>query len=332
MQCPACAAEAPEDDLFCENCGERLSADGAAPHAFSASCACGAAAEETDEDGFCLRCGLRARRPSLTAESDHIEQAISPLFAAVTDKGQHHDRNEDRFSIFASDGAFALVVCDGVSTTRQSELASSAVTEGALAFLTHALEGRDVHSPFDAEALLREAVVQGAANLAAHAAPDDRRNPPSTTVVAALVLEGEATIGWLGDSRAYWVDAEGAKLLTHDHSWMNEIVAAGGLTAEQAARAPQAHAITRWIGADSTDKPETEIVRHRIAAPGTLLLCTDGLWNYASTDAVMGNLVSESSVSDQDALAVARRLVEFANQQGGQDNITAAVLRFAGPS
>lgn len=321
MQCPACTAELPEDDVFCEACGARLSASPPVRSpANEGGCSCGAPAGETDEDNFCLRCGLHLR-PAL--EWDHVEQPLSPDFAAVCDRGLRHDRNEDRCAIAHTGDMFAMVVCDGVSSSHQSEVASAAVVQGALEALMRAPA-----SVSDPEAAMRAAIVAGAAALTAQSqrGPDD--NPPSTTVVAALVLGGEAVIGWMGDSRAYWIDASGARPLTRDHSWMNDVAAAAGLTPEQAAGSPNAHAITRWIGVDSTGVPDPSIVRHPVTAPGMLLLCTDGLWNYAETNDVMTKVVQDASSTGQTALEIARNLVRYANEQGGRDNITAALLRF----
>jgi len=322
MQCPACTAELPEDDVFCEDCGARLSAPPPAhPAAAAGGCACGAPAGEVDEDNFCLRCGRRVRVP---LEWDHVEQPFSPDFAAVTDRGFRHDRNEDRCAIAHSGDIFAMVVCDGVSSSHLSEFASSAVAQGTLEALIHTPTPEAAADP---EAAMRSAIVAGAAALVSQSphGPDD--NPPSTTVVAALVIGAEAIIGWMGDSRAYWIDASGAKPLTRDHSWMNDVAAAAGLTPEQAAGSPNAHAITRWIGADSTGVPDPTIVRHPLAGPGILLLCTDGLWNYAETNDVMTKVVHDASSAGQTAVEIARNLVQFANDQGGTDNITAAVLR-----
>ena len=314
MQCSACAAAVPEDDLFCENCGVALHAAAVE----GAACVCG----EVDEDGFCLRCGRRVRRPA----SDHVEEALSAEFAGVSDRGQRHDRNEDRFGVCAGEGGYGLVVCDGVSTSQSSETASAAVVEGLVAVLAEALQAGSIAEP---ETVLRRAIAAGEANLVARTARVGGGNPPSTTVVAALVQDGQATVGWVGDSRAYWVDASGAeagaRALTRDHSWMNEVVASGQVTVEQARRSPQAHAITRWVGADAGEASTPEVVQVAVVGPGTLLLCSDGLWNYAPTDETMGELLRE--VGEGEALAVANGLVRFANERGGQDNITVIVLR-----
>jgi serine/threonine protein phosphatase PrpC len=339
MICPACVVEIPDEDLFCENCGIKLG--DSAPETPQAKCVCGAPASETDEDGFCLRCGLRAHRtassesPREPQPSDHIEQQLSPNFAAVSDRGRRHAKNEDRFAILESSGACALVVCDGVSTSQNAEVASTVVTNTVLESLSLSLGSAN---PLDPAAAVRQAIAAGAAALNAHANPYTEENPPSTTVVAALVAAGAATIGWLGDSRAYWIDltdpseAAVAQQLTQDHSWLNAVVGSGEMTPELAAKSPQAHAITRWLGADAVEDLEIDIVRHPLpASNGILLLCTDGLWNYFPTPEAVAALVQNASRNGEDALAIASQLVDLANRRGGHDNITAAVLQHYQP-
>ena len=316
MHCPACAAEVPEDDAFCEACGANLQAP-AAPAA--GACQCGAGPEEVDPDGFCLRCGRRVRRPA----SDHIEQLVSAQFAAVSDRGSKHDRNEDRCAVAQAGAGFALVVCDGVSATNKSERASAAVSEAILKSLVAHLQ-RPIDTP---EAAMQHALAAGAATLSNpyQAEPD----PPSTTVVAALVLDGVATLGWAGDSRAYWIDATGTHQLTQDHSWLNDAVTSGLLTLEAAEADARAHAITRWFGADNIDALPPEQLRFPIPGPGTLLLCTDGLWNYADTLESFAHIYSEAQEAGPDAITRANHLIQFAIHEGGRDNITVAILELA---
>ncbi len=318
MHCPACAAEVPEDDAFCETCGQKLGAP--APPA-DAACVCGAGPEEVDPDGFCLRCGRRVRRPA----SDHVEQVLSPDCAAVSDRGLKHDRNEDRFAIAQAGTGFALVVCDGVSATNKSERASASVSAAALQALAVYLQ----RPQGDADAAVRNALALGLATLSNpyQAEPD----PPSTTVVLALVQDAVATIAWAGDSRAYWVDARGIQQLTHDHSWMNEVVSNGQMTADEAEHDPRAHAITRWFGADNADTAGPELLTFSLPGPGTLLLCTDGLWNYAATNEALQATFTDAQSSSTDALGVARHLVQFANDAGGRDNTTVAILNRGAP-
>jgi PPM family protein phosphatase len=320
MLCPLCTAEMPDDDLFCEACGAPLS-----PAAELPACPCGARAGEIDEDGYCSRCGKRPCRPS----SDHIETVLSPICAAVSDRGLKHARNEDRFGVRRCGNRYALVVCDGVSASRDSELASSAEANVVSELLAGALQNDAMVDP---EGSMREAIDAAEASLAAYPARNAHDNPPSTTIVAALVADGAVTVGWVGDSRAYWIDSNGARQLTSDHSWMNSVVSSGEMTTEEAERHPQAHAITRWLGADAGENAAADIVHLLLAPPGILLLCTDGLWNYAATPDAVAKLVKESNRNGADALTVARNLVAFANSQGGHDNITTIVLQLDGDS
>jgi serine/threonine protein phosphatase PrpC len=315
MECPFCSAALPEDDAFCEECGKPVHTSVAQP-APQTGCACGAPPDEIAEDGYCGRCGRLARRPA----SDHVELVLSPDFVGVSDRGLKHQRNEDRFGMRHAGTGYALVVCDGVSSSTESELASSAVAEHVSQSLEMSLLRHSASSP---ERTVRVAIEEAQAALPAITGAD-AHDPPSTTVVAALVNGLDAIIGWAGDSRAYWIGAGGeTKQLTTDHSWMNEVVAGGVMSAEQAEHSPNAHGITRWLGADAGENAEPDVLHFKIPGPGCLLLCSDGLWNYAQEPAELGRMLQSS-----DALIdVTRRLIDFANDRGGHDNITAILLR-----
>jgi serine/threonine protein phosphatase PrpC len=125
----------------------------------------------------------------------------------------------------------------------------------------------------------------------------------ATTIIAAVVKADTIELAWLGDSRAYWIPVEGSgRQLTEDHT-----------------ESPDSHVITRWLGVDAQDEAAT--TRFPIEANGHLLVCTDGLWNYLPdpTEMIQNG-------------ANARDLVAYANDQGGHDNITAALLHIAYPS
>ena len=94
---------------------------------------------------------------------------------------------------------------------------------------------------------------------------------------------------------------------------------------EDALKAPEAHAITRCLGPLNDGVPEPTILSVPLAGPGRLLLCTDGLWNYAPGTDQLAGLV-RAAAADDDALGVCRSLVEFALSKGGRDNITVALI------
>jgi serine/threonine protein phosphatase PrpC len=153
---------------------------------------------------------------------------------------------------------------------------------------------------------------------------------PDTTAVAATIVGGRITIGWVGDSRAYWIGDEAPVLLTHDHSWLEEALAAGVATWEEAVRSPFAHALTRCLGpleGGDESHAEPEVVEVTIRGHGYLVLCTDGMWNYAPSPEEIAALVR---IGGPDARAIARALVATALSRGGQDNVTVAVIEVDG--
>jgi PPM family protein phosphatase len=333
--CPRCG-EPVDDNRFCEDCGHdlwlrrggtaRAPAGGPCP-ACGANGADGAGARgfgtggvDAAGEAYCGACGLR--RPDGT---ERIETDLGQV-AGVSDRGLSHARNEDAMAVGVLDppDARALVaaaVCDGVSTVDHPELASRAGADAALARLLHP-QGPDMW----------EAVAEAAAAVGAVDA-GDVGTPPSCTLVAAVVRSAasdgatEITVGWVGDSRAYWLaepdTAEPARLLTVDHSWAVEVVRAGLLDVDAALADPRAHAITRWLGPDG--EPDPGVVTLRPEGPGLLLLCSDGLWNYLA-DAAELTEVALPALARGGPLAAARALTAYALDAGGRDNITVVAV------
>jgi serine/threonine protein phosphatase PrpC len=310
--CPACQQPLQAGDQFCESCGARVGEDG--PQ--SRGCeACGAGPEAIAGDGVCTVCGVRA--PS----EGRIELDLE-IVAAVSDTGLVHWRNEDSFFVeVIGEGTVAAVVCDGISSSSAANIAarSAASTAGAVLREAMADPGHDASSATtEAIQVARGAVAQ------VEWTSRTRRVDPSCTLVSALCREGEIVIGWVGDSRAYWVDSEGARQLTVDDSLAEEGVAEGLLTPEQAARSPFLHSITHWVGPASPARPP-RIVSLRPDRRGRVVLCTDGFWNYAPSAAELGELVAEQPAGAS-AADVARALADIAVARGGRDNITVAVV------
>jgi serine/threonine protein phosphatase PrpC len=323
-------------DQFCEACGAALGDQAAAtvsavdaPVAEPQSgpstaptgwhCECGGT---FDSDGWCDRCGRRA--PS---ERDHVVVTVSPQLAAVTDKGRHHPRNEDAVALAQSGSRAVLVVCDGVSSTTDPDVAAVAAANAARDVLAAAPEP-DTPSPAG-----RVEYYSDLMSNAAHAANTEAvlaagrvggLNPPSCTFAAAVV-DGELVLaGWIGDSRVYWLgDDHTALQLSIDDSWASEQVE-NGMNRELAETDPRAHSITRWLGADASD-PTPSFGSLSAPGAGWVLVCSDGLWNYCSGAADLAALVEKYETSDPTELA--GHLVDWANEQGGHDNITAALAR-----
>jgi serine/threonine protein phosphatase PrpC len=117
--------------------------------------------------------------------------------------------------------------------------------------------------------------------------------------------------------------------LTEDDSWAAQMVAAGLMSEAEAYADERAHAITGWLGADAYElEPHTACFRPD--RPGAVVVCTDGLWNYAETAEEMSEVVPPDAATRP--LHGARVLVGHALDGGGHDNVTVAVLPFPAPS
>jgi serine/threonine protein phosphatase PrpC len=259
-----------------------------------------------------------------------MEVIISPTVAGISDIGRKHNQNEDYMVLSVTkDGDLVLVVCDGVSRSQNQQLGSKVGCQTARDTILQLLGGGTA----DSKEMVKTAIK--AAQDAICKVPFDPNvkdssgnivDPAQSTIVACLIQGGKkVTIGWAGDSRGYWITPKWVYPLTRDDSWLDAIVASGKMTLEEALKRPEAHAITKSLGAaDDGSNPgiDPSVVVMNVAEPGRLLLCSDGFWNYAEDPAVIRKLV-DAQPANADALSLSRALVNFANQQGGKDNVTA---------
>ncbi|MCX4525913.1 protein phosphatase 2C domain-containing protein [Streptomyces sp. NBC_01551] len=283
-------------------------------------------AGRVDTDGYCEHCGHAQPR-----ERDHLEEELGSV-AAVSDRGLRHHRNEDSFAVAATalpDGSAATVaiVCDGVSSASRPDEASAAAAAAANEALLEALP-RGTHP----QKAMHEAILAAAAAVNA-LAPDvpGAQNAPACTLVGAVVSGGLLTIGWVGDSRAYWVPDDRAALprrLTEDDSWAAQMVAAGLMGEAEAYADVRAHAITGWLGADAYDL-EPHTASFKPDHDGVVVVCTDGLWNYAESAHDMAQVLPEDAAARP--LHSAQVLVGHALDGGGHDNVTVALVPFNAP-
>jgi serine/threonine protein phosphatase PrpC len=295
-----------------------------APAAAPEAPACASCGAEIDPDGYCTVCGARAVPPRDRLEVD------AGWVAGVCDRGVRHHRNEDALALDAeADRSWAaLVVCDGVSSAPDSDVAALAAARAVLAQLAASRSpGLATGSALD-EVMATRLRAAGAAGARAVAdATTDAADPPSCTLAVAVLRGARLWAGGVGDSRTYWLPDDGAPVqLTEDDSLAAEGIAAG-VPRDVAESSPQAHAITRWLGVDSHDQVP-HVVATSVAAPGWVLVCSDGLWNYCSAADDVQSLVARAAAENgHRPFATAAALVAWANAQGGQDNVTVALAR-----
>lgn len=285
---------------------------------------CAECGGEVAPDLYCMECGTKALSPR-----DHFTERPAAWVAGVCDKGVLKSGNEDAMALLggAEPGSRAvLVVLDGVSSSADSAKAALAGARAAREVLRMPLPsgmGTPQSKAAAAARVFQDAVKAANTAIVAHTDPDEP-NPASATFTAAVLERGHVTVASIGDSRAYWLpDSGDAQLLTVDDSGAQAQIDAG-VPREVAEASPQAHAITKWLGRDSED-PTPRVSHAEADTPGWLLVCSDGLWNYASQPDRLQAVVAERATGSVADLADA--LVAFAHEAGGHDNITVALAR-----
>lgn len=238
------------------------------------------------------------------------------LAYALTDVGRKREHNEDSFLCAPEVGLFA--VADGMGGHQAGERASRMAVE-------RLREGLSL-PPLDASrdevlAALRGAMAHAGAAIFDAAQRDPDLQGMGTTLTALLLHGRRAFVAHVGDSRAYLYRDGKVLQLTDDHSWVQEQVRAGLLTAREARESRFRHIITRSVGFEREVQADGEI--WPLQAGDCFLLCSDGLSNYLE-EADLQRVLSTSFYRH-----APRRLVDLANDRGGDDNITVVVIHVA---
>jgi protein phosphatase len=255
-----------------------------------------------------------------------MREAAAPMldvvFGQATDFGKVRTNNEDAMGYFipisrqqARSHGFLFAVADGVGGMDLGEVASakaiSVLTEG----FAKAQAGTMLIS-------LLPRLIQHA-NAAVHdctLAPEYRGKKMATTVVACALRYDQAIVSHVGDSRCYLVRDGHAKAITQDHTWVNEQRKLGLISAGEMAESASRHVLVRSLGPEMFVSADTTALT--LLAGDVLVLCSDGLHNEMSEEAI-AEVVSQSKNVEE----IARELVARSVEIDGGDNTTAQVIR-----
>ncbi|KZZ82892.1 Stp1/IreP family PP2C-type Ser/Thr phosphatase [Bacillus sp. SJS] len=234
-----------------------------------------------------------------------------------SDIGKVRSHNEDCTGIFFNreQAAFA-VVADGMGGHLAGDVASSMAVS---AFREFWEKSEGIHTPDDAEKWLRGKIEEVNRLLFDHALHHPECSGMGTTFVGAICTRSFATIGHIGDSRCYLFNASGFKQITEDHSLVNELVRSGEITKEDAEHHPRKNVLMRAMGTEL--RVQVEIKSFCTEEGDALLLCSDGLSNKVSETEMENILVSGAALNDS-----ADKLIRLANENGGEDNISVAMV------
>lgn len=238
-------------------------------------------------------------------------------YFANSDRGLKRSYNQDRYLMLeVGERGFLAAVFDGMGGHAGGEMAAELA---AAAFAETFAES----TPADAEegaALLKAAARLADDRILAYAGEREGYGGMGTTVTALLLLGEEGVTLNVGDSRTYLLREGELYLLTHDDSYVQALIDSGRLAPEEAPFHPRRNVITCALGSLGDREPVTSVGYPR---PGdSYLLCSDGLWD------LVGEGVMRSILSQQLSLTAAvGYLIAAANEHGGEDNITVALLR-----
>lgn len=250
-------------------------------------------------------------------------------YQAVTDVGRKRKGNED--SLFVNPEMRLFVVADGMGGHAAGEVASRIAVDSINEFVCLTGGDDEITWPFGLDESISydgnrlKTAVRYANRKVLDATRESSEYEGMATTVAAVLVDGDtANLAHVGDSRIYLFREGQLSLLTNDHSWVNEQLQNGVLTAEQARTHPLRNVVTRALG--GRNDLLVEMQAHPMLTGDLLLLCSDGLTTMLP-DEEIGRLVREA---DGDVTSAADALVAEANARGGEDNITVVLVRFEG--
>lgn len=216
------------------------------------------------------------------------------------------------------DGSAWVVVCDGMGGTNGGHVASALALDRIREYITKNF--REGLSAGSMKSLLLNSLR--AANDAVYRLSMERSElrGMGTTAVVMVSTGGTLHVVHVGDSRAYIHNRCGLTQITEDHSYVQDLVNFGEITREQARRHPRRNIITRVLGVHETVRPDYTSCEFK--SGDQALACSDGLSNYMD-DALMEEYLEKYAADPSD---LTRRMIQYALDCGGSDNITVAVV------
>ena len=237
----------------------------------------------------------------------------------LTDKGIVRRENQDScaYETIPERGLAWGVVCDGMGGAKAGDIASKLAVE---TFRTHLEDLRGPDLPGETGKLLL-AAAEDANRVVYHKASTDDACIGMGTTLVGLILQGETLeVVNVGDSRAYLIRPDGIRRITRDHSVVEDLIANGDLTPEQARRHPQKNLITRALG--TSPRVKADLFQETVAPGDALLLCSDGLINEVTDQEIQKEVLAGGSPQE-----ICQRLVARTLGHGAPDNVTVVLFQ-----
>lgn len=238
-------------------------------------------------------------------------------FAVKTEKGKR-PTNQDNCLALPLNGGVMLVVSDGMGGHAAGERASELAIDTLKDYMLSSIP------PYDGQCLGRGFMLANS-EVYRHANENPCFMGMGTTLVAAAIVDGWYTAANVGDSRLYHYHSKDNTItpITHDHSYVHELLRCGLITVEQARVHPNRNLITRAIG--SFAEVDVDTFENELLSGDMLILCSDGLHGVVTDDELLKCIESEPNLD-----SLCERLIELALCNDSRDNITVAIYRQEG--
>jgi protein phosphatase len=240
-------------------------------------------------------------------------------YAALSDKGIIREQNEDFWNIVLDNkgNPIAFIIADGMGGHMAGDVASRMAVE---------IISQEIYRGFEA---INSSTTIGFLEKIVNLANDEiykyallnlNGTGIGTTLTLGLIHSGKITIAHIGDSRFYLIRGGTIQSMTRDHSFVGELVEKGVLDQEEARNHPLRNQITRALGYEKNI--EIDFYNIDVKKGDMYLFCTDGLTVKVSSDELLTMLEQEKDLN-----VILKNMVELANQRGGDDNITAIIVK-----
>lgn len=236
---------------------------------------------------------------------------------AYTDIGRVRDMNQDSYYISSEEDEIKLfIVADGMGGYKGGEVASRLAIEGAKHYIYKNYNNTKKEKE-DLLDLVKKAVEFANTVVYDKSQQDKDLDGMGTTIDVCLVYGARVYIGHVGDSRVYRQRKDFFRKLTTDHSYVEQLIREGNITREEAYNHPKKNMLTRALGCTAYVEPDVSV--KGFSRGDILLICTDGLTNMLRDPEI-------SNIIKNDPENACKTLVEYANDRGGIDNITAVII------
>lgn len=239
----------------------------------------------------------------------------------ITDRGKVRSENQDSYIIENCDKRKCViaVICDGMGGAKAGDLASRLSSKE---FVSRAYESLLASKLFigSQEKLLKSCCLDANGVVYEYSRFDADYSGMGTTLVGGIITRRKAYIVNVGDSRAYHLGKNGIEQISNDHSYVQELVRMGAISAEEAEHHPKKNIITRALGVDRT--VEADYFECALVKGDAILLCSDGLSNMV-TDKEIFDCYKENDLPDD----VCGKLMKLALERGARDNVSVVLVK-----